>query len=50
LVQVGMQNDPELTTSFIDSLPASYLKAHILLGAASALSMGRRLPLSNRPQ
>jgi hypothetical protein len=50
LIQVGMQNDPELTTSFIDSLPASYLKAHILLGAASALSMGRRLPLSNRPQ
>jgi hypothetical protein len=50
LVQIGMQNEPELTTSFIDSLPASYLKADILLGAASALSMGRRLPLSDRPQ
>jgi hypothetical protein len=49
LVQVGMQNEPELTTSFIDSLPASYLKADVLLGAASALSMGRRLPLSTRP-
>jgi hypothetical protein len=32
LVQVGMQNEPELTTSFIDSLPASYLKADVLLG------------------
>jgi hypothetical protein len=50
LLQVGMQNEPELTTSFINSLPASYLKADVLLGAASALSMGRRLPLSNRPQ
>jgi hypothetical protein len=50
LVQVGMQNDRELTASFIDSLPASYLKADIMLGAASALSMGRRLPLSKRPQ
>jgi hypothetical protein len=50
LVQVGMQNEPELTTSFIDSLPASYLKADVLLGAASALGMERRLPLSNRPQ
>jgi hypothetical protein len=50
LVQVGMQNDRELTASFIDSLPASCLKADIMLGAASALSMGRRLPLSKRPQ
>jgi hypothetical protein len=50
LVQIGMQHEPELTTSFIDNLPASYLKAAVLLGAASALSMGRRLPLSNRPQ
>jgi hypothetical protein len=50
LVQVGMQNDPELTTTFIDGLQASYLKANLLLGAASALSMGKRLPLSNRPQ
>jgi hypothetical protein len=50
LVQMGMENAPELTTSFIDNLPASHLKAHILLGAASALSMGRRLRLNNRPQ
>jgi hypothetical protein len=50
LVQVGMQHEPKLTTSFIDSLPASYLKADILLAGASALSMGKRLPLSNRPQ
>ena len=50
MVQIGMQNEPELTASFIDSLPASYLKANVLLGAASALSLGRRLPLSKRPQ
>ena len=50
MVQIGMQNEPELTASFIDSLPASYLKANVLLGAASALSLGRRLPRSKRPQ
>ena len=50
LVQIGIQNDPDLTMTFIESLSPSYLKAELLLGAASALSMGRRLPLSSRPQ
>ena len=50
LVQMGIQNDPDLTTNFIESLSPSYLKAELLLAAASALSMGRRLPLSSRPQ
>lgn len=50
LVQIGMQNDPDLTMTFIESLSPSYLKAELLLGAASALSMGQRLPLSSRPQ
>jgi hypothetical protein len=38
LAQIGMQNDPELTTTFIEALPPSYVKAELLLGAASALA------------
>lgn len=50
LVQIGMQNDPNLTVTFIESLSPSYLKAELLLGAASALSTRRPLPFSSRPQ
>jgi hypothetical protein len=50
LVQIGIQNDPALTVTFIEGLPASYLKANLLLGAASALSMRTSLPLNSRPQ
>jgi hypothetical protein len=50
LVQIGIQNDPNLTVTFIESLSPSYLKAELLLGAASALSMRSPLPLSSRPQ
>ncbi len=50
LVQIGIQNHPDLTITFIESLSLSYLKAELLLGAASALSTGRQLPLSLRPQ
>jgi hypothetical protein len=50
LVQIGIQNDPELTIAFIENLSATGLKAGLLLQAASTLSMGRRLPLSSRPQ
>jgi hypothetical protein len=50
LVQLGMQNDPDLTVAFIESLSLSNMKAELLLGAAAALSLGRRLPLSSRPQ
>jgi hypothetical protein len=39
-----------LTVSFIESLSPSYLKAELLLGAASALNMRRPLPFSSRPQ
>jgi hypothetical protein len=45
LAQIGMQNDPELTTTFIEALPPSYVKAELLLGAASALDLRMRLPL-----
>jgi hypothetical protein len=39
LVQIGIQNDPELTIAFIEDLPPSYLKANLLLGAATALRL-----------
>ena len=48
LVQIGMQNDPDSTTTFVQSLPASLLKANLLLGAASALTMKIRLPIGSR--
>ena len=50
LVQIGMQNDPDLTLAFIESLSPSYLKAELLGAAASALSLRMRLPASYRPQ
>jgi len=50
LVQIGMQNDPDLTVAFLEGLSPSYLKAELLLGAVSALSMRMRLPFSSRPQ
>jgi len=50
LVQIGIQNDPNLTVTFIEGLSPSYLKAELLLGAASALSLRMRLPFSSRPQ
>jgi hypothetical protein len=43
-----MQNDPDSTTTFVQSLPASLLKANLLLGAASALTMKTRLPIGSR--
>jgi hypothetical protein len=43
LVQVGVQNDPDSTVAFLQNLPPSYLKGKLLLGAASALNMPRRL-------
>jgi hypothetical protein len=50
LVQIGIQQDQYETTAFVQNLPPSDLKAQLLLGAASALQMGRRLPLSSRPE
>lgn len=48
LVQLGMQNDPDSTIAFVQSLPASWLKANLLLGEAAALTMPARLPLGTR--
>lgn len=39
LVQIGMQNEPDSTTAFLQSLSPSYEKADLLLAAASALQM-----------
>jgi hypothetical protein len=50
MIQIGILNDPDLTTTFMESLPTSYVKAEAFLIAASALNMGRRLPLSSRQQ
>jgi hypothetical protein len=48
MVQIGILNDPELTITFIESLSPSYVKAEALLIAASALNMGRRVPLRTK--
>lgn len=48
LVQIGMQNDPDSTITFLQSVPRSWLKANLLLGAASALTMKTHLPIGSR--
>jgi len=50
LAQIGMQNDPDLTTTFIEALPPSYVQAELLLAAASALDPRSRLPFRSGPQ
>src|SRR5882762_218218 len=50
LVQVGVDNDPDLTIPFIESLPPSFVKAELLLIAASDLSLGTRVPLRFQQQ
>jgi len=50
LVEIGIQNDLHETIAFVQNLPASDLKAQLLLGAASALSMPMRLPLRSRSE
>ncbi|HWC17756.1 MAG TPA: hypothetical protein VG498_12120 [Terriglobales bacterium] len=49
LVQIGMQNDPNLTMAFLQGLPSSTTKAHLLLQAASALKLNR-LPIGSNGQ
>jgi hypothetical protein len=50
MIQIGIQNDSDLTIAFMESLPTSYVKAEAFLIAASALNMGRRLPFSSLQQ
>jgi hypothetical protein len=50
LVQVGIDHDSDLTIPFIESLPPSFVKAELLLIAASDLSLGTRVPLRFKQQ
>lgn len=45
LVQIGIQNDPNLTISFLQSLSPSDTKAALLLEAAWALSKRKSIPV-----
>jgi hypothetical protein len=40
LVDIGMEKDPNFTIAFVEALPASRVKAEVLLDAAAALSAG----------
>jgi hypothetical protein len=50
LVQIGIQNDPDVTLAFFQTIPPSQIKARLLLDAAEALNMRQRLPFPSRPQ
>lgn len=50
LVQIGIQNEPDLTVSFIRGLAPTQLRAELLLAAAAALNMPGRLPVRHHPQ
>ena len=44
LVELGIQNEPEMTLTFIQGLPPSAMKAELFLSAASGLSLRQPLP------
>ncbi len=44
LVQIGAQNDPDVTITFLQSLSPSSEKAQLLMAAAEALKLRARLP------
>ncbi|HVH85412.1 MAG TPA: hypothetical protein VM912_01720 [Terriglobales bacterium] len=50
LVQIGIQYEPDLAMAFLNGLPPSYMKAQLLMEAASSLNLRRRLPLSSGAQ
>lgn len=50
LAQIGIENAPDLTITFIEGLSPSYLKAELLLGAATDLSTGMRVPIRFQAQ
>jgi hypothetical protein len=50
LVQVGVDNDPDVTIPFIENLSPSFVKAQLLLIAGSDLSAGTRPPLRFQQQ
>ena len=48
MVQIGAQNDPDLTIAFLQSLPPLRIKAELLLAAATAMQMPVKLPIGSR--
>lgn len=50
LIHIGMENEPDFTIPFVESLPPSRLKVELLLVAAQAVSLGRRPPLARAQQ
>lgn len=50
LVQLGIQNNANVTVAFLDGLSPSTLKARLLLGAAAALTMRMPLPFRSQPR
>jgi hypothetical protein len=50
LVQIGIQNEPDLTVAFLRSLPPSFMKAELLMNAAAALNLHGRLPFRSGAQ
>ena len=50
LVHIGMEKDPDFTIPFVEGLPASRVKAEVLLDAASALSRRRPPHIGAQPQ
>ncbi len=47
MIQIGIQNDPDLTVNFLNGLPPTRLKAELLLGAVEALQMPVKLPIGS---
>jgi hypothetical protein len=50
LIHIAMENEPDFTIPFLESLPPSHLKVDLLLVAAQAVSLGRRPPLARAQQ
>lgn len=49
LVQIGMKNDPDSTITFVQGVPASWMKANLLMAVAGALDrQGRPRPTGPR--
>ncbi|HZS55020.1 MAG TPA: hypothetical protein VFA65_11495 [Bryobacteraceae bacterium] len=48
MVQIGMQNYPEMTAEFLKNLAPVRMKAELLIAAAGALQLHTRLPVGSR--
>ncbi len=44
MIQIAIQNYPDMTVKFLEGLPPERMKAELLIGAAAALQMPQRLP------